>query len=207
VVVPREIPPGRPDLLQLSQRYPTVHRDGRVRILALPDPLPRAWLVHDADQLEAGEDILTRLSLQLDDPTRTVLLTDKEPDLQRPQAGAQESVTITSYQADEIRLRVMAASTGMVVLSEVWDPGWSATVDGDAVKVYAADYVLRGVVVGPGTHEVVLRYKASLAKWSLLLWLAPLGAMLGLGVYRGRWHGSTGPASPAGGGYSTPLAE
>ncbi|HQY30674.1 MAG TPA: YfhO family protein, partial [Thermomicrobiales bacterium] len=180
IVVPAEVPPERPDLLHLSQRYKTVYQDASVRILENPAALPRAWMVHDVKQVEDADRLLTRLALHLDDPTETVLLQDSPPTLEPAVAGAAEQVTITSYSADEIRLTVNASSTGMVVLSEIWDPGWSATVDGQDAEVWAADYALRGIVVGPGTHEVVLRYDATIVKRSLLAWFVPLFALVGL---------------------------
>ena len=180
IVVPVEIPAGRPDLLHLSQRYPTVYSDESVRILEMPDPLARAWIVHQSDTAEDADEILTRFSLQLEDPERTVLVVGDAPELEAAPSGSTENVTVTSYSGDEIGSTVNAASTGMVVLSEIWDPGWSATVDGKPVKIWEADGAFRGVVVSEGTHEIVVKYKATLARTSLLAWLIPVFALLGL---------------------------
>ncbi len=43
----------------------------------------------------------------------------------------------------------------MVMLSEIWDPGWQATVDGERARVYRADYMFRGILVDAGEHEIV----------------------------------------------------
>ncbi len=181
IVVPADVPPGRPDLLWLSQHYPTVYVDSETRILEKPSRLGRAWIVHDVDEEETGEDIFTRFSLQLADPSRSVLLVGEEPELERVGPGTEESVVVTSYSADEIHITVDAAATGMVVLSEIFDPGWKATVDGESTEIYAANYVLRGVIVPEGTHEIVLSYPATIVKLSLLLYLIPLLALLGVG--------------------------
>lgn len=182
IVVPAEIPPGRPDLLRMSQRYATVYVDNDTRILEKVDTMDRAWIVHDVDEEESGEDILTKFSLRLADPSRTVLLVGDEPKLERVGPGSDESVVITSYAADEIHITVNAAGTGMVVLSEIYDPGWRATVDGQSAEIYPANYVLRGVIVPEGTHEIVLTYPATLVKRSLLLYLVPLLALVVVGV-------------------------
>ena len=136
IVVPREIPAGRPDLLHLVQRYPTVYADANSRILENPAAMPRAWIVHQARQEDQDEDILTRFSLKLADPSKVVLLTDESPALERSPDPSAESVEITKYDADEIHLRVTANATGMVVLSEIWDPGWAARVDGKKTEIY-----------------------------------------------------------------------
>jgi len=121
IVVPRNIPPGRPDLYHLIQQYPTVYVDSNSRILENPGALPRAWIVHRADQEDEDEDILTKFSLKLADPSQVVLLTGEPPELERSSDPSAESVEITKYEADEIHLRVTANATGMVVLSEIWD--------------------------------------------------------------------------------------
>jgi uncharacterized membrane protein YfhO len=48
---------------------------------------------------------------------------------------------------------------GMVVMSENNAPGWKATIDGNAVPIYDAYTALRGIVVGAGTHKIVMRYR------------------------------------------------
>ena len=47
---------------------------------------------------------------------------------------------------------------GLLVVGEVYHPGWSATVDGLPATVHRVDYALRGVAVPGGTHRVELRY-------------------------------------------------
>jgi hypothetical protein len=192
IVIPQEYGPGRPDLAHLVQRLPTVYSDEDTRILENPNALPRAWIVHEAEQEEGDgenpdEDILSLIAIRLVDPTETVLLTDEPPELEDVGDDAAESVEVISYEADEIRLRVTAEATGMVVIGEIWDPGWKATVDGASTRLYPADAVFRGVVVERGTHEIVLSYPATTAKASLLLYLIPLLALLGIPIARRRW--------------------
>jgi uncharacterized membrane protein YfhO len=44
------------------------------------------------------------------------------------------------------------------VFSEIYYPGWTATVDGEPVELGRVDYVLRAMNVKPGRHEVVLSF-------------------------------------------------
>ena len=71
---------------------------------------------------------------------------------------------------------------GMVAMSESDAPGWSAWVDGKRAPIYDAYTMLRGVVVGRGTHKVETRYRplsvtagaaATLAAFvgAIVLWL------------------------------------
>ena len=68
-------------------------------------------------------------------------------------------VTITSYQPNELKYDVKSDKGGVVVFSEVYYPGWTATVDGKAVEVGRVNYILRAINVAPGSHKVVLTFR------------------------------------------------
>jgi hypothetical protein len=195
IVVPAQIPPGRPDLFHLAQIYPTVYLDGTNRILENPDLLPRTWIVHETVKTRTGQ-ILPQFIDGSVDPSLTALIDGDAPTLSPIPAGATESVEITHRENDEIRLRVNAASRGMVILSEVWDPGWTATVDGEKARVYRADFLFRGVLVGPGEHEIVLRYPATDVKRTLAFYLIPLAAFALLGLVSARNRYMSGRRAP-----------
>jgi hypothetical protein len=185
IVIPAQMPPGRPDLFHLVQLYPTVYLDTKNRILENPDALPRAWIVHEAVKTDTGE-ILPQFVDATVDPMATALLDTNVPKLESAPDGAVESVEIVHRENDEIRLRVSAASRAMVVVSEIWDPGWTATVDGEEARVYRADFMFRSVVVDAGEHEIVLRFPATTVQRTLLFYLIPLAAFGVLGIAYGR---------------------
>ena len=54
LLVPADAP-ERADLAPLVAELPTVYADEHVRILENPEALPRAWLVHQAEQVAPGE--------------------------------------------------------------------------------------------------------------------------------------------------------
>ena len=149
-------------------RYLTVYADEHVRILENQDALPRAWLVHDARKVDAGQ-ILPSLSDSLVDPRQTVLLETEPPRLDAAPMPDAERAAIVRYEPDQIELRVAASAPAILVLSEVWDPGWSATVDGQSAQVLLADYALRGVPIPQGNHTVILRYDPPLLRIGLVI--------------------------------------
>lgn len=73
-------------------------------------------------------------------------------------AGGNGTVKMTSYSANEAKYEVESAKGGLVVFSEVYYPGWTATIDGQSAKVGRANYVLRAVNVPAGKHEVILTF-------------------------------------------------
>jgi uncharacterized membrane protein YfhO len=63
-------------------------------------------------------------------------------------------------------------------------PGWTATVDGEAVEVWTVNSLLRGIRLESGEHVVVFEFRPS--SWSWAWWVALLGliGMLGVGLRR-----------------------
>jgi hypothetical protein len=62
--------------------------------------------------------------------------------------------------AEPGRLDVRAEGPGLLVVSEAWDPGWTAQVDGAPAEVHRVNLAQMGVVLGAGLHHVRLGYRA-----------------------------------------------
>ena len=68
-------------------------------------------------------------------------------------------VKLTKYEPNELTYDIHSSKGGIVVFSEIYYPGWTATVDGMPVEVGRVDYVLRAINVKAGQHKVVLTFK------------------------------------------------
>lgn len=69
------------------------------------------------------------------------------------------SVKETFYEPNEIHYDVESQRGGVVVLSEVYYPSWTATIDGEEVAVGRVNYILRAVKVPAGKHELKLEFR------------------------------------------------
>lgn len=67
-------------------------------------------------------------------------------------------VKITAYQPNQLTYDVKSDKGGVLVFSEIYYPGWTATVDGQSVEVGRVDYILRAMNVKPGHHKIVLSF-------------------------------------------------
>ncbi len=67
-------------------------------------------------------------------------------------------VRIKAYEPNMLTYEVESDKGGIVVFSEIYYPGWTATVDGVEQKLGRVNYVLRALSVKPGKHEVVLSF-------------------------------------------------
>jgi uncharacterized membrane protein YfhO len=54
---------------------------------------------------------------------------------------------------------------GMVIDSDTFFPGWTATIDGKSAPLYEAYGFLRGVVVEAGAHRIEMRYRPQSVYW------------------------------------------
>jgi hypothetical protein len=156
VIVPADAP-DRDDLAPLVAELPEVYADDHVRILENADAAPRAWLVHEAQQIAPG-DALPLLADGTVDPRQTALLEVAPPALAAPSDPAAESARVVAQEPDRVRVETIAATPALLILSDVWDPGWNATVDGAPAPIYLADHVMRAVPVPAGEHTVEMRY-------------------------------------------------
>jgi hypothetical protein len=83
-------------------------------------------------------------------------------------------VRIRTYQPNRVELEVGGDAGGYLVLTDVWYPGWTCTVNGEPVEVYRANYLFRAVAVPPGKAEVVFRFEPDSYRTGKLVSLAAL---------------------------------
>jgi len=73
-----------------------------------------------------------------------------------------EKIVLISYQPDELRYKYSAREEKLAVFSEIYYPaGWKCYIDGKESRYFRADWVLRGMVVPAGDHEIMFTFKPS----------------------------------------------
>jgi uncharacterized membrane protein YfhO len=103
---------------------------------------------------------------------------------------------VVSDSGSEVEVAVTAPRAGFLVLSDVFYPGWTATVDGSETPIEKANGFARAVRVPPGEHSVVFEYSPRSLKAGLAISLISAIVCLGLlgftGVRRRRLGGPPG---------------
>jgi hypothetical protein len=73
-----------------------------------------------------------------------------------------EKIELVSYQPDELIYKYSAKEEKLAVFSEIYYPaGWKSYIDGKESKYFRANYVLRGMILTPGDHEIKFVFKPS----------------------------------------------
>ena len=86
---------------------------------------------------------------------------DKKFEAALGQAKANDStatVKLDKYEPNNLQYTVNSKNGGVVVFSEIYYPGWTATIDGQPAELGRVNYILRAVSVKPGKHTVVLDF-------------------------------------------------
>jgi uncharacterized membrane protein YfhO len=67
-------------------------------------------------------------------------------------------VTLIQYEPNVLTYEVESEQGGVVVFSEIYYPGWQATIDGEKAEIARANYVLRAMEMPAGHHTVVMTF-------------------------------------------------
>ena len=138
-------------------------RDGDVAVYENPDVLPRAFVAGAVAQRPTRAELVDALgAASRDQLGATAWILDEDAasfgtGLPAGSLGSRPA-QITSYTPDRIELIVPDGPAGVLVLTDAYGPGWTATVDDAAAPVAPVDLAFRGIVVPAGPHHVVLRY-------------------------------------------------
>lgn len=177
-----------PVLNMLNLKY-IIFGKQRERVVQNPYANGNAWFVRQlafAPNADAEINALATL-----DTKRKAVADEAFKDVLDGSALDSGTVALTSYAPNELRYTLQSARGGVVVLSEVYYPGWTATIDGQEVPIARANYVLRALKVPAGRHELVLQFRPTsiqrtetLAYTGLALTLAAFLLAIGLEVRR-----------------------
>ncbi len=187
------------------------------------DAFPRAWVVHAAlfkpvvtgltreARRETMEEILFANDPLWQDPDRPYFDARKlawiEADEKArtelsgylpgipPQAGESVKVVESELSPQRVVLDVTLTRPGLVILADVFYPGWTLTVDGQDAPIVRANRLMRGAAVREGKHRLVYTYDPRTFRVGAIV---SLGAIVGFTAFtawsvwrRPRENGST----------------
>lgn len=151
--------------------------------------MPRAWLTAEIAVLPR-EDILHTIETTLlpagkvFDPRRMALVEELLPhgDAGRKTETKEDAVTLDLNRGHLVRVRTRSPEARMLILSEAYDAGWTARVDGHAASIQRCDFLFMGIPLAPGDHVIELTYRPQLlllgAGISMLALLATIALFL-----------------------------
>ena len=178
VLSDKDIRPGDERLV------PVYTENSEIDVYVNAGALPRALLFTDVQIVTDHAAAWDAIHAGSFDPARTVVLEDEESGDSRLEAGDRATpvprgghVTFVRYGLNEVVLQVRTPVSAYLVLTDVFYPGWRATVDGVPTEVLRADYAFRAVPLSPGEHHVRMEF----APWTWQVGLA-ISALTWIGL-------------------------
>lgn len=126
-----------------------------------PYAMGNAWFVNNVKSVANADEALDALG---NENLRTTAILEKQDyalgslDDAISRDITDNHISLTDYQPNALTYKV-SGSGGLAVLSEIYYPGWSATLDdGTCLPLFRVDYVLRAIVLPPGNHTLTVRF-------------------------------------------------
>ncbi len=125
-----------------------------------PDANGAAWFVHQVEYVETPDQELDALG-KID--TKTTAVVDRRFDEAKAAVNipvdTTATIALTDYRVNRLTYEYASTLPQMAVFSEIYYPeGWTATIDGQPLDYFRADYILRAAVLPAGEHTVVFSF-------------------------------------------------
>lgn len=158
-----------PVLNMLNMKYmilPTrqdVEQNGQKQQVTVPVPVENpyangnAWFASEVKYVDNADDELAELGKI---NTRKTVVANKQYQslLGEAKTDTTAFAKLTAYEANELGYDVTSKQGGILVFSDIYYPGWTATIDGQETGIARVDYVLRAIQMPAGQHKVVLKF-------------------------------------------------
>jgi len=163
--------------------YSEVFSQNGQRVYRNDDVLPKAFFVDSVATIDTPRQAVNQMkaSVGFNPATTAIVETDK---LLQASSDTARSVEVTTYDAKTIELQTSSAQDQFLILSEVYYPGgWEATIDGEPVPIEKTNFVLRGLQVPAGNHNITMTFEPAANIWGgriawfghIILWISGIG--------------------------------
>jgi hypothetical protein len=123
--------------------------------------LPRAYVPRSVRVVRDDHEALTQMASYDFDPRQTAFVSD---DLRLP-PNMQGRASVQYPNPSRAEIDASMQTDGLVLVSDLWDGGWRAELDGAECPIYRVDIALRGFHVPAGKHRIVCTYEP-LSVWA-----------------------------------------
>jgi hypothetical protein len=161
----------------LNVKYKTVADEQTRRLQLVPHPtyMQRAFMLYRIHVVSSDQELIDFLQSPAYNHRTTAIL-EKDPGvvLSPPDRSPVWNASITRYENNRIELDVETTHDGILVLSEIYYPGWRAYVDGSGAELFRTNYHLRGLMVNSGKHKVEVRFQPDSYAHGMMISIAAL---------------------------------
>jgi uncharacterized membrane protein YfhO len=146
-----------------------------VHVYKVWNPLPRFYLESRVLRVRSDQEALDKIRNQSFDPAAASIVEGLD-DSWTPSQNATGTVKIVRYEANRLELDVAATGRVFLATSESWYPGWTATVNGKAMKILPTNVAFRGLPLDAGENHVTMQYFPNY--WTLSIGVTAVALLL-----------------------------
>jgi hypothetical protein len=153
--------------------------NGKLAIIDFENALPRATLYTKWQTITNDDVTLQTVGSQAWNPHESVLVAEAIP---APSGVGQDPGTVAinpNYKSKRVELSADIKAPSVLMLAERYNDKWQVEVDGKPAPLLRCDFIMRGVYLQPGKHDIVFRFVTSHAT----LYTSLAAIALGLGLW------------------------
>ncbi|SDD26295.1 membrane protein YfhO [Algoriphagus faecimaris] len=136
----------------LNTKYLIAGQDAN-SVFENPLAIGPAWVPAEIISINSNEEEIQRIG-EIDTKVQATVAAH-----QGEVSAGKGRITLQANSPNELRYQAEMEEGGLVVFSEVFYPeGWKATIDGQTADILRVNYLLRGIEVPAGNHEVVMTF-------------------------------------------------
>ena len=163
-------------------RYLPVFTEGRITVFKNTENLPRVWLSTNYKVVDGGDGVIQ----ELDNPKSVkekLIILESEPQYKISNTPWDYSVEEFGQGFNRIDFRVSVSTEALAFLSESYNPGWQAYVDGRQTQILKANFLFQAIAVPGGTHKISFIYDPKSFRIGKEVALATLVFLIGFTLY------------------------
>jgi hypothetical protein len=180
VLANKDRPPGDASFV------PVFNGDPQIDVYLNTRALPRAQLIERAQTVSSGEEAWQAIHTPEFQPGGEVVVEGGPPLEPLARIDGSRHLAFTHYSDERVELSMTTPLTAYVVLSDVFYPGWTATLDDRPTQVYPANFTFRAALVPPGEHRITFTFEPLTWRVGLKISALTLAGLISLGVWSWR---------------------
>ncbi|MFA6546842.1 MAG: YfhO family protein, partial [Limisphaerales bacterium] len=163
---------------RLDQVTVATNGPGQFALIEFTGALPRAKLFTSWLTTTNDTEVLSLLTNATFKPHETVIVSAPLPAAMNAQGTNAGTVKFLAYAPRRVRLEANATAPAVLLLNDKHSPNWNVAVDGKPATLLRCNYLMRGVQVPAGRHEIEFRYEPPIT--GLYVTMAAIVVALGL---------------------------
>lgn len=163
-----------------------VFDNGQYSIYQNLNALPRAFVVHNVKVVRGRNAIFKEMISPEFNPVAYAIVEEEINNEYLPASKSgqkSERIKFIHYSPNKVILETHFYHPGLLILGDVYYPGWKAYADNVETKIYRANYIMRAVALAKGGHQVEFRYQPFSFKMGAGISLVSLISVSGLLVW------------------------